>query len=368
MTTTSNPPPMMPWMMTPAEMQKQWEVFCGKVTAMPKVLEVAKKVRVGVTPSETVFSRDTLKLQHYLSDNAQVYDTPMVCVFALINRPYILDLKAGKSVVAHFVDSGFDTYMIDWGVPTHAHRLLNMKDYVEGYLGDVVDHVRERTGSDKINLLGYCMGGTISTMYTALHPDKIKNLILMAAPVDWSNKDHLLAKWTDADVFDVDRLIDAHGNAPADMLQGSFALLKPVSTMVEKYVNFYENMEDEKFLEDYFAMETWLNDNIPVAGEMFRAFVKFCMQQNRLIQGKLKIGERVVELDQITCPVLNLTAEHDHLVPCGQSLPLEGAIGSKDYEGVRFPAGHIGLAVGSKANRELWPMARDWLAERSDKL
>lgn len=368
MTTTTNTPvnPLMPWMMTPEQVLQQWETLCKKMAAMPKVLEVARKVRVGVTPSETVFRRDTLKLQHYLSDRAPTHQTPLVCVFALVNRPYILDLKTGKSVIAHFVDGGFDTYKIDWGVPSHAERFLNMNDYVEGYLHEVIDHVRERTGSDKVNLLGYCMGGTMSTMYTALHPDKIKNLILMAAPVDWSNRDHLLAKWTSADVFDVDRLIDVFGNAPADMLQNSFALLKPVSTMVEKYVNFYENMEDEKFLEDYFAMETWLNDNIPVAGEMFREFVKFCMQQNRLIEGKLSIGERLVDLKQITCPVLNLTAEHDHLVPCGQSLPLEGAVSSTDYKGVRFPAGHIGLAVGSKANRELWPMARDWLAARSD--
>lgn len=361
-------PPMMPWMLTPAEMQRQWEAFCRKAASWPKVLEVAKKVRVGVTPSETVFCRDTLKLKHYLSDQAQAYQTPLVCAFALVNRPYILDLKEGKSVVAHFVNHGFDTYMVDWGVPTHAERFLNMNDYIEGYLDDVVDQVRERTGSEKINLLGYCMGGTMSTMYTALHPDKIKNLILMAAPVDWSNKDHLLAKWTDADVFDVDRLIDVCGNAPTDMLQGSFSLLKPVSTMVEKYVNFYENMEDEKFLEDFFAMETWLNDNIPVAGEMFREFVKYLMQQNRLIEGTLQIGNRVVDLAHITCPVLNLTAEHDHLVPCGQSLPLEGAIKSKDYESVRFSAGHIGLAVGSKANRDLWPMACDWLAQRSNPL
>jgi polyhydroxyalkanoate synthase len=114
-------------------------------------------------------------------------------------------------------------------------------------------------------------------------------------------------------------------------------------------------------------METWLNDNIPVAGEMFRQFVKLCMQQNRLIQGRLEVDGKRVDLKRITCPVLNLVAEQDHLVPCGQSLPLNDAVGSKDKAAITFRAGHIGMAVGSRANRELWPKVCDWLVERSDK-
>ncbi|MCH8253048.1 MAG: alpha/beta fold hydrolase, partial [Planctomycetes bacterium] len=284
------------------------------------------------------------------------------------NRPYILDLKAGKSVVSHFVGAGFDTYNIDWGVPTDGDRYLGLADYVEGYINDVIDVLRERSGSDKVNVLGYCMGGSFSAMYTALHPEKVKNLILLAAPVDWSNRDHLLAKWTDKSVFDVDKLIEVHGNAPADLLQGSFAMLKPIANLVEKYFTFYERMEDEKFLEDFFAMETWLNDNIPVAGETFRQFVKYCMQENRLIKGELRIADEIVDLKRITCPILNLTATNDHLVPCGQSLPFNDAVGSTDRKAISFPAGHIGMAVGSRAHRELWPQACEWLAERSDRV
>jgi len=337
-----------------------------KMASLPKAFEVAKRVRVGATPSETVYHRDKLRLLHYSTDVEQQFKTPLLVVFALVNRPYILDLRPDKSVVSHFVNRGFDTYNLDWGVPTDGDRFLDMEDYVERYLDEVVDHLRERSGCDRINILGYCMGGSMSAMYTALHPDKVRNLMLLAAPVDWSNRENLLAKWTDASVFDVDKLIAVYGNAPAALLQNSFLLLKPVSTLVEKYFSFYENMEDEKFLEDFFAMETWLNDNIPVAGEMFRQFVKYCMQENRLIQGKLRIGEKLVNLRNITCPILNLTATQDHLVPCGQSLPFNDAVGSTDRKSINFPAGHIGLAVGSKANRDLWPKVCDWLAERSE--
>lgn len=364
---TATMPMMMPWMMNPADAQKQWENFVNRMAHLPKVMEVAKKVRVGSSPQETVYRIDKLRVLRYLNEREPTYSTPLLVVFALVNRPYILDLRPGKSVVQHFIRGGFDTYNVDWGVPSGGDRFLGMEDYIERYLDDVVDRVRERTGQDQVNILGYCMGGSMSAMYTALHPDKVKNLIMLAAPVDWSKQDYLLGKWCDPKVFDVDKLIEVYGNAPAHLLQGSFLMLKPISTLVEKYFTFYENLEDEKFLEDFFAMETWLNDNIPVAGEMFRQFVKYCMQQNKLIQGTLRIGGRAVNLRNITCPILNLMATQDHLVPCGLSAPFNDAVGSSDRKAITFPAGHIGLAVGSKANRELWPQAVQWLGERSDR-
>lgn len=366
MTTTAWPgsPPF--WMPTPADAQKFWTDHWTKMAHLPKAVEVARKVRVGATPTDALLRLDKARVLHYVTEARKQFDTPLLFVFALINRPYILDLREGKSVVSHFVNRGFDTYNLDWGVPSDGDRFLDMDDYVNGQLDQVVDFLRERHNCEKISILGYCMGGTLSAMYTALHPEKVKNLILMAAPVDWSRRDHLLAKWTDESVFDVDQLIEVYGNAPAELLQSSFMLLKPVSTLVEKYFTFYEHLEDEKYLEDFFAMETWLNDNIPVAGEMFRQFVKYCMQQNKLISGKLRVGEQTVDLSNITCPILNLTATQDHLVPPYQSQPFNDAVGSTDREAINFPAGHIGLAVGSKANRDLWPKVAEWLAKRSD--
>ncbi|MHC5110330.1 MAG: class III poly(R)-hydroxyalkanoic acid synthase subunit PhaC [Planctomycetota bacterium] len=355
---------MFPWMMTPADVANYWSDFMRKSAAMPKILETMRRTRVGATATEVTFNVDKVKLHRYVTDTPHTKQTPLVFVFALVNRPYILDLRDGKSVVQHFTNAGFDTYNVDWGVPTHADRHLGMREYILRYLDEIVDHVREYSGQDKINILGYCMGGSMSAMYAALHPEKVKNLIMLAAPVDWSDRSHLLAKFSDKKYFDVDRLIEVYGNAPADMLQSSFLLLKPISNLVEKYITFYENMDNEKFLETFFAMETWLNDNIPVAGEMFRQFVKYCMQENRLIEGRLRIDDRPVDLKNISCPLMNLVAENDHLVPCGLSSPLNDVVSSKDKTLVRFPAGHIGMAVGSKANREMWPEVANWLSER----
>lgn len=358
----------MPWMMTPETYLQPWQDFYAKFFAMPKVIEVMRRTRVGATPTRPVYREDGLRLLEYETDAPRKYKTPLLLVFALVNRPYILDLKTGKSVIAHFLGAGFDCYNVDWGTPTPGDRHLALEDYVLGYMDHCVDVVRRRCDVDRVNLIGYCMGGTMSAMYTALRPEKVRNLVLMAAPVDWSTKDSLLALWSDEKYFDIDRMMDVYGNAPAEWLQVSFQLLRPVANLVEKWVNLYENLDNEKFLEDFFAMETWLNDNIPVAGEIFRQFVKYCFQRNLLIQGKLTIGEERVDLRNVRCPVLNLVAQHDHLVLPGQSTPFNDVISSTDRKVVSFPVGHIGLAVSSKSHRDLWPSVVQWLGERSEPL
>jgi polyhydroxyalkanoate synthase len=212
----------------------------------------------------------------------------------------------------------------------------------------------------------------MSAMFTAIHPKLVKNLMLMAAGIDFGNsldeKRGLLQLWTDAQMFDVDRFVDAYGNAPAEFLQGTFMMLKPVQNFIEKPLNFVRRVEDDAFLDDYFAMESWLNDNIPVPGEVFRQFVKYLYQQNRLAKGTMPVGKHVVDLKRITCPVLNIMAEKDDLVPCSQSAPFNDLVSSTDRRTMQFPAGHIGLAVGSKAQRELWPQACEWLGARSETL
>jgi len=339
-----------------------------RLSRLPKLWQQAQALTKGFSPSETVYRENQIRLLHYLSDHPRQYGTPLIFIFALVNRSYILDLKRGKSVVQHFLKRGFDVYLLDWGVPTDADRFRTLEDYVEGYLLHAVDHVRESTGFDKVTLLGYCMGGTMSSMFTALHPERIANLILLAAGIDFATREGLLNLWTDKRYFDVDKFVDVFGNCPAEFLQASFQLLKPVQNLIQKPINFIERLDDPKFVEDFLAMEMWLNDNIPVPGEVYRRFVKELYQQNLLTQGRFRLGSRPVNLENVTCPVLNLMAKNDDLVPPSQSLPFNDLVGSKDRKAIVFPAGHIGMAVGSKAQRDLWPRVCDWLAERSERL
>ncbi len=354
-----------PWIEAQRAVLDETFAFWRRMSRLPFVGRQAQRVTKGATPSEVVYEEDRLKLLHYQSDEPPKYKTPVVFVFALVNRPYILDILPNKSVVGQFVRAGFDTYLIDWGIPTHSDRHLTLETYINGYLANVLDYLEERTGSSKASLLGYCMGGTMSAMFTALHPEKVQNLILLAAGIDFTTRDGLLNLWTDRDTFDVDAFIDAYGNCPAEFLQGSFLLLRPVDNLIRKPLGLFERADDDRFVHEYFTMETWLNDIIPVPGEVFREFVKYLYQQNLLVRGEMPVGRHLVDLKRITCPVLNLMATGDDLVPCAQSEPFNDLVGSEDRSTMKLSAGHIGLAMGTKAQKELWPEVCRWLAERS---
>ena len=356
-----------PWVQWQQTVLNESMAAMGRLTHLPELWQRAQRIRKGVSPSEVVYEEDRLKLRHYLADKKPRYKTPVVFVYALVNRPYILDLKKGRSVVANYVERGFDTYLVDWGIPNSADRHLTLDDYINGYLVNVLDYVRERTGVRQVNILGYCMGGTMSAMFTALHPARVKNLMLLAAPIDFATKDSLLNVWTRPEYFDVDKFVDAFGNCPPDFLQATFLLLRPVGNLLEKPLNFYEHMHEESFLEDFLTTETWLNDNIPVPGEVYREFVKYLYQKNLLTQNQMPVGKHIVNLRNITCPVLNIMAGKDDLVPCAQGTRFNDLVGSKDRKTILLEgSGHIGLAIGGRAQKEVWPPACQWLAERTD--
>jgi polyhydroxyalkanoate synthase len=346
-------------------LMEEWLANARRALAWPRVFAQAQRVKKGATPAEVVYEEDHLKLLHYPGSGQIKYQTPLIFVFALVNRPYILDILPNKSVVSHFVRAKFDTYLVDWGTATDADRYLTLDDYINGYLRNIVREVCKRSGAPKVSLLGYCMGGTMSAMFTALHPEYVKNLILLAAGIDFSTREGLLNLWSDANSFDVDAFVDEVGNCPPEFLQSCFSMLSPVRNLVGKPISLMERMDEAKFVEEFLTMESWINDNVAVPGEVFRDFVKHLYQQNLLVKNRMQVGSHVVDLRRITCPALNLLATQDTLVPPAQSEPFTRLIGSEDTKTIELAAGHIGLAMGSAAQRELWPQAVAWLAERS---
>lgn len=339
--------------------------YYKRFLAGPKVLKAVRGVNVGATPHDVVLDHPMFKLLHYRNEHPIQGREPVLVAYALVNRAYILDLQPARSVIRQLLKRGLDVYLIDWTVPTLMHKNLGLKDYVLNYMAQAVDYVRKASGQPAINLLGYCMGGAMSTMYTSLYQEKIKNLILLAAPIDFAGKENLLHLWTDEKHFDIDGLIDNHGNAPAAYLQASFQLMKPMQNYVEKYIGFFENIDDEAFLENFFSMEKWGNDNIPVAGETFREFVKCFYQRNQLVKGEYRLGGRPVKLERITCPLLLLAATGDHLVRPASTFGIEPCVRSSEVKKMTINAGHVGLVVSSKAHKTFWPEASQWILDHT---
>jgi polyhydroxyalkanoate synthase len=334
----------------------------AKATALPQNSQ--SSANSWVTPAEVVYQEGTLKLLRFRNDQVRFREPVLIC-FALVNRPYILDLDHERSVVQRLLQHGFDVYLIDWGTPRATDANLGLDDYINGLLERSAKFVCAQTDSARLNLLGYCMGGTLATIYTAIHPERVHNLILMAAPVDFSTDEGLLNLWARPDYFDVDKLIDTFGNCPGEFLRLVFQIMKPVQNFAEKHFRVCERLNDTEFLSHFAAVERWANDCVPVAGRAFREYVKQLYQQNQLILGQFQLGDVPVRLNRIRCPVLLLVAERDHLVPPSSTLALERVIDSEVVETMTVKTGHVGLAVSTRSHRNLWPPAVSWIAHNS---
>ena len=286
----------------------------------------------------------------------------MLMVYALVNRETMLDLQPGRSVVQNCLKEGIDVYMIDWGYPVRKDRYLTIDDHVKGYMGNIVDFIRQRHNLTKINLMGICMGGTFSVMYAALYPEKVKNLITTVTPTNFDTDKSLLNIWFKD--IDVDRTVDTFGNMPGDLLNVVFLLMNPARLMIDKYIGFFENMDNRVFVENFIRMEKWIFDSPDVPGETFRQFVKDCYQKNLLIQSKMELDGNRVDLKKITMPLLNIYGRYDHLVPPEACELLSKKVGSKDTEDICLDTGHIGIYVSSKCQKELSPKIGRWLQER----
>jgi polyhydroxyalkanoate synthase len=291
---------------------------------------------------------------------------PVLIVYALVNRPYMVDLQENLSLVRNLLGRGIDTYLIDWGYPSRVDQYLTLDDYINGYIDNCVDVICERHGLDQINVLGICQGGVFSMCYSSLHPEKVKNLITMVAPVDFhveaDDNTGLLNAWSRD--MDVDLMADTFGNIPGDFMNYGYLMLKPFSLSFQKYISMVDILDDEEKLINFLRMEKWIFDSPDQAGEAWRQFMKDFYQGNKLIKGEVEIGGQRVDLKNVTMPVLNVFADYDHLVPPKSSQALGEYVGTEDYTMESFPVGHIGMYVSSKVQNTLPPLISEWVKAR----
>ncbi len=314
---------------------------------------------------EEVLRIGKMRLYHYkpVVTARKISKVPMLITYALVNRQYMMDIQPDRSVIKSFLEGGLDVYVIDWGYPTGEDMYMSMDDYINWYMDECVDYIRTASKADKINLLGICQGGTFSTIYSALHPDKIKNLVTMVVPIDFSPDDALLFRWSK--YMNVDSLVDAYGVVPGDVMNFAYLILKPLELTMNKYISMVDKMDNPEFLTNFMRMEKWVFDSPSQAGETLRQFIKDLYQGNKLIKNELVLGGKEVNLKNITMPLLCACAEYDHLVPLSASRPLIDAVGSSDTQFISFKTGHIGMYVSSQSQKAIAPQILEWVKSRS---
>jgi polyhydroxyalkanoate synthase len=325
-------------------------------------LAARTKPVVATTPSDAVHCENKWRLLRYRARREGVaHHTPVLLVPSLINRHYVLDLQPGKSFAEWLVAQGFDVFIIDWGTPGAEDRYLTFDEICDGYIGRAVRVASRLAGTEKVHLLGYCLGGTLTAIYTAVRPERVASLTALAAPVSFHDEG-LLSVWTRTPTFDLGAMVAGFGNVPWQLMQGAFQMLRPTLNL-SKAAHVLDRAWDDEFLDGFLALETWGNDNVSFPGEAYAKYVQGLYRDDGLMRGTFTLSGRPVRLSDIRCPVLAVTFEHDNIVPGPSAGALLERVSSTVKERVHLPGGHVGAVVSRKAAERLWPkMTAFWTA------
>jgi polyhydroxyalkanoate synthase len=285
---------------------------------------------------------------------------PVLIVFSVLGRSYVLDLRPGASFVEWLLEAGLDVFLVDFGVPDAVDATNTLETYVDGYLPRAIAAALEASGSDSVDVLGYCFGGVLATLTVAGHDElPIGSLAVMATPVDFSDVEGAVQALMRGKL-EVDDLVDETGNVPPTTVHRMFRTLKPTSGL-STYAMLWERMWNDEFVDAFQAMSQWAADQVPFPGDLARQCLDLLLRRNLLAAGVVPLGGRDVRLSDITCPVLNIMAEHDHIVAPASCLPLNHLVASTDVTTLTVPAGHIGLAASRHAVRTTIPGVVSWL-------
>jgi polyhydroxyalkanoate synthase subunit PhaC len=283
---------------------------------------------------------------------------PVLLVPSMINRWYVLDLREGASLASALsTEAPWDTYCFDWGIPEDEDRYVTWSDCV-ARLDRVVRRVLRTTGAPKLAIVGYCMGATLSGIYSALHPERVAALVNLAGPFDFSHAGRL-GTMVDARWFDPVAMT-AGGNLSAPQMQSGFLALAPTGS-ISKWVGLADRGHDPRAREAFAALETWAGDNIPFPAAAYVTYIKELYQENLLVRGEHRVDGERVDLSRITCPVLSIVAERDAICPPPAATALNDLASSLVKDVFSVPGGHVGAVVGSQASKVLYPKMKQWL-------
>jgi polyhydroxyalkanoate synthase len=324
-------------------------------------LAAASHCAAGCSPKDAVWHTGKLRLYRYRPMAKPSGQAPLLIVYALVNRPSMMDLQEDRSLIRGLLAAGLDVYLIDWGYPDGADRFTTLADYIDDYLAGCVDWILKTHRLEALNLLGVCQGGVLSLCYAGLHPRCVRNLIAMVTPVDFQTPSDLLSKWVRG--IDVAAWV-GEGNVSGDALNQLFLSLMPFRLTQQKYVDLLAGAPDRARIENFMRVEQWIFDSPDQAGAAFREFVLWFYQENRLMRERVEIAGRKVTLRDLPLPILNLIGRRDHLVPPASLAALQTLVGNADYTALEFDLGHIGMYISARAQREVPAAIAGWLATR----
>lgn len=276
----------------------------------------------------------------------------LLLLYALVNRPTLLDLRPERSLIRRLLEQDLDVYLLDWGEPPQ-NKNLTLADYIQHYIHQAVEWLKHTNKLNSIHLMGICQGGYFALCYASLYPTNIAKLITTVAPVDFSRGENALSKALNK--IDLDRLVAKYGDIPGIVITRFLAKFSPFKFRYQKLqAKLKEESSRTKQKTEqalYSALENWSFDSPRQAARAFLTFTKEGWQQNALVNNHLKLNKIIVSLQNITHDVLNIYAIDDHIWPNENTLALRDFIQSANYQLLSFQGGHLGVFISISAQK-----------------
>ncbi len=284
---------------------------------------------------------------------------PVLFVPSLINRATVLDLLPGRSMLRWLAGHGIRPLLLDWGWPGAVERRFSLTDYIAGRLERAV------AATGPVVLAGYCMGGLLCTALAVRRPDLVRGLALLATPWDFHAKSGLQASAASVGrsamagtLAAVEPVMAMSGTLPVDALQLMFESLSP-GTVDARYCSFGRADRASLRACTFVAVEDWLSDGVPLAAPVARECLQGWYGDNSPAHGKWRVAGLPVDPAGLRQPSLVVVPTRDRVVPAASALALARQLPGSAC--LRPAAGHVGMIVGSHAEREVWAPLRDWL-------
>jgi polyhydroxyalkanoate synthase subunit PhaC len=280
---------------------------------------------------------------------------PVLIVYSVINRSYILDLVEGLSFVRHLLDEGLDVFMVEWGEPEAHDAQVSLDDY-QAALAGCVDAARRIAGAERISLFGHCIGGTLAAMHAAQHPDGVARLLALTTPFRAPDSG-LVASITEPGTLPIGAVVAGFGKMPAKVIRYTFMALKPYHELL-KWKLFVQSLASPDAMRTFAAIDRWANDNVDIPAGVFARYIDEVFQSGRLARGETVIGGEPVDLGAIACPVLNVVGASDWIVPVDCARPLDEQ--AADATLLEMPGSHLSLILDPRL-RGRWSELSDFL-------
>ena len=337
-------------------------------------LSISKDLKLA--PNDILYRKGKVRLLHYdqnipkrkVNESRYLHrqlQQPLLIVYAPINQFHILDLNSNKSVVRNLLSNGLDVYLLDWGYPGLEDNRLTLTRYIHR-IHEAVQAIKQQTGTEKVSILGYCWGGIFALIYTALNNGNVRNLALMATPVDFNKDETILGAWSKT--IDTDSMMDEFGQMDGQVLDIVFLMRNPPRYAFNKYLKLLERLQDREFVGTFIDTENWLYDTPPVPGNLHRQIINDCYKYNLLASNKMGLDGRErqekIDLRKVTAPLLTIVAERDDIISSESALAVNDCVSSNDKATLTNPGGHVALCIGNEAHSKLWPEVAKWILSR----